>query len=449
MVQPAPSPPTVPADTLVAAAAALQEGRTTAVALVEHALARAEARRDVNAIAHLDAAGALALAADRDRQLAAGELVGPLHGLPITVKDLYVVDGLPLAAGTRASLPDLGGQGTAVTRLRDAGAIVVGTTNLHEVAYGITGENPWTGDVGNPHDPSRQSGGSSSGSAAAVSAGIGLASLGTDTGGSIRVPASHCGVVGFKPTGGRVPLDGALPLSLTCDHAGPLARSVADAALFTAVIAGDRPAPVVPRVPARFGVPLSLLRDHLGRSVRHAFEGWIDMARRAGVEVVDLELPAIGSALDVFRAIQGPEAARVHAAALDRGGAGFSPVVRSQLDAGRQVSAVDEAAARETRAGMIEAWDAAVGRVDALVLPSVPVPAPARGSEHVVLESGRALLRPSFLHLTVPFSLTGLPVLALPFAKVDGLPLGVQLVGQRGRDDDLFAVGAWLESGQA
>jgi len=436
----------VPAETLVDAAAALRAGRTTAVALVEQALARADARRDLNAMAHLDAAGALATAAERDRQLAAEGPMGPLHGLPVTVKDLFVVDGMPLAAGTHSPLPDLGPQGTAVTRLREAGAIVVGTTNLHEVAYGITGENAWTGDVANPHDPQRQTGGSSSGSAAAVSAGIGLASLGTDTGGSIRVPASHCGVVGFKPTNGRVPLDGALPLSITFDHAGPLTRSVADAALLASVLAGDAIAPLEPRRPSRFGVPLSMLRDHLGRSVRHGFEGWIDMARRAGIDVVDLELPAVASALDVFRAIQMPEAFRVHQAALALGPEGFTAPVRAQLEAGAQVTDADEAAARTTRAGLIEAFDATVGRVDALVLPAVPVPAPERGSEHVVLESGRAPLRPSFLHLTVPFSLTGLPVLTVPFAKVDGLPVGLQLVGRRGSDDDLLAVGAWLEA---
>ena len=209
-------------DTLGAAAAALRAGTTTSRELVERALARADARAELNVVAHLDRDGALELARTRDSQLAAGDVVGPLHGLPITVKDLFVVDGFPLRAGTRAPLPDLGGQGTAVTRLRDAGAIVVATVNLHEVAYGITGENQWTGHVANPVDPLRQAGGSSSGSAAAVAAGIGLASLGTDTGGSIRVPASHCGVVGFKPTTGRVPLDGALPLSLTCDHAAPL-----------------------------------------------------------------------------------------------------------------------------------------------------------------------------------------------------------------------------------
>ena len=435
-------------DTLGAAAAALRAGTTTSRELVERALARADARAELNVVAHLDRDGALELARTRDSQLAAGDVVGPLHGLPITVKDLFVVDGFPLRAGTRAPLPDLGGQGTAVTRIRDAGAIVVATVNLHEVAYGITGENQWTGHVANPVDPLRQAGGSSSGSAAAVAAGIGLASLGTDTGGSIRVPASHCGVVGFKPTTGRVPLDGALPLSLTCDHAGPLVRSVDDAALFTAVLSGAAPAPLLPRMPARFAVPLGYLRGRLSRPVRHAFEGWLDVARRSGVDVVDLDLPGIEDALDIFRAIQAPEAARVHASALATHPDGFSPTVRAQLEAGIEAEATAEAAARAARAELADALDAAVGRVDALVLPATPVPAPLQGSEEVELESGSAPLRPSLLALTTPFSLTGLPVLCLPFARIDGLPVGVQVVGRRGSDDHVLAVGAWLASGR-
>ncbi|MCB1005015.1 MAG: amidase [Acidimicrobiales bacterium] len=436
------------ADTLGAAAAALRAGTTTAAELVEASIARAEDRADLNAVAHLDADGARALAAERDAQLAAGEVVGPLHGLPITVKDLFVVDGFPLGAGTRAPLPDLGPQGTAVGRLRAAGAIVLATTNLHEVAYGITGENPRTGDVANPIDTGRQSGGSSSGSAAAVAAGIGLASLGTDTGGSLRVPASHCGIVGFKPTVGRVPLDGALPLSPTCDHAGPLVRSVDDAALLTSVLAGSSPAPLLPRMPSRFAVPLAFLRGRLSRPVRHAFEGWLDVARRSGVDVVDLDLPGIDRALDVFRAIQGPEAARVHAEALRVAPDGFTPTVRSQLGDGERVTSGAEQEAHAARAELADALDAAAGRVDALVLPAAPVPAPPRGSTEVELESGPLALRPALLALTVPFSLTGLPVLCVPFARVDGLPVGVQVVGRRGSDRHVLAVGAWLASGR-
>ena len=427
--------------------AALRAVTTTSVELVERSLTRAAARAELNAIAHLDADGARALAEERDRQLASGEIVGPLHGLPVTVKDLFVVDGFTMRAGTRAPLPDLGPQGTAVTRLRDAGAIVLGTVNLHEVAYGITGENPWTGDVTNPVDPDRQAGGSSSGSAAAVAAGIGLASLGTDTGGSLRVPASHCGVVGFKPTTGRVPLEGTLPLSATCDHAGPLVRSVDDAALMTAVLTGRSPAPLLPRMPSRFAVPLTFLQGRLSPVCVPAFEGGsTSPGARASTWSIS-RLPGVDRALDVFRD-QGPRRCGRTPPPLCQSPAGFSPVVRAQLEAGANITVAAESEAREARATLADTLDAAIGRVDALVLPATPVPAPRRGSEDVELESGTAPLRASLLALTVPFSLTGLPVLCVPFARVDGLPVGVQIVGPRRSDDQVLAVGAWLSSGR-
>ena len=184
--------------TIIGAREDLRSGRLTAEALVLQALAAASNHATLNAIAQLGEEQALATARHQDRELAAGRHCGPLHGIPVTVKDLFHTDGFSTHAGTRAPLPVLGQSG-AVARLKAAGAIVIAKTNMHEVALGLTGENEWTGDVRNPHDPERQSGGSSSGSAVAVATGIGLASLGSDTGGSIRVPAANCGVVGFKP----------------------------------------------------------------------------------------------------------------------------------------------------------------------------------------------------------------------------------------------------------
>jgi aspartyl-tRNA(Asn)/glutamyl-tRNA(Gln) amidotransferase subunit A len=432
--------------TVTDAAAAIRSGDLTARQLVEESLTAAEASVQLNALAHLDGEGATAAAAERDAEAATGAFRGPLHGIPVTVKDLFVVDGMPTRCGAGPTFPAPDGpEGTAVTRLRDAGAIILGKANLHEVAYGITGENPWTDDVRNPHDPARQAGGSSSGSGAAVAAGIGLASLGTDTGGSIRVPASHCGIVGFKPTTGRVPLDGALPLSTTCDHAGPLVRSVADAALVTAVLAGDEPAPIRAQAPPRVGVPLEHLAGALSRPVRHAFEGWLDLLRREGVEVVDIDLPGSEETMTVFRAIQLPEAARTHAETLRDHPDSFSPITREYLERGAAVTADQEDEGRRRRAEMAEAFDQAVGRVDALVLPASPVAPPLRGSETVDVESGPSPLRPTLLHLTAPFSLTGLPALVVPFATLDGLPVGLQVVGPRGADEQVLAIGAWLE----
>jgi len=213
--------------TIQEAAAALDAGHVTAEVLVLQALDAISQHRSLNAIAELGSEQALKTARERDKERAAGLQRGPLHGIPITVKDLFEVQGFSTRAGTRAQLEALG-PSTAVTRLQEAGAIVIAKANMHEIALGLTGENEWTGDVENPHDAGRQSGGSSSGSAVSVAVGAGLASFGTDTGGSIRVPAALCGITGFKPTHGLVPLDGTLALSPTCDHAGPLARNVAD-----------------------------------------------------------------------------------------------------------------------------------------------------------------------------------------------------------------------------
>ena len=178
-----------------------------------------------------------------------------LAGVFVSVKDLFAVPGAPLAAGTRAALPDVGAESTVVRRLVEAGAIVFAKTQMHEIALGATGENTWTGDVCNPYDPTRQAGGSSSGAAVAVACGIGAAGIGSDTGGSVRIPAAFCGIVGFKPTFGAIPLGGALPLSWTCDHAGPLARTVADATLLYEVLSARSAAHgTVARRP-RFAVP--------------------------------------------------------------------------------------------------------------------------------------------------------------------------------------------------
>ncbi|MGE0803834.1 MAG: amidase, partial [Lautropia sp.] len=204
-----------------------------------------------------------------------GGAAAPLLGVFVSVKDLFQLRGAPIAAGTRARLPPLAEQSAVAERLEAAGAIVFAKANMHEIALGATGENGWTGDVCNPYDPARQAGGSSSGSAVAVACGIGAASIGSDTGGSVRIPAAFCGVVGFKPTFGAIPLDGALPLSWTCDHAGPITRCVDDAALLFDVLAGrgtgygGGPADAVGgnRRP-RLGVPRRWLEGRLAPAVR-------------------------------------------------------------------------------------------------------------------------------------------------------------------------------------
>ncbi len=417
---------------------------TTALALVQQSLGAVGRHTGLNAIAHLAADDALRTAAAAD----AAAPAGPLHGLPVTVKDLYNIDGMPTRGGTRAALPDLGGEAIAVTRLKRAGAIVIAKTNLHEIASGISGENAWTGDVCNPIDPARQAGGSSGGSAVAVATGMGLASLGSDTAGSARVPAAFCGVVGFKPTFGLIPLDGALPLCWSCDHAGPLARSVADIHLLTEILA-DRALPLRPSgqwQPERLGVPRRFLDGWLGAGTRAAFERLLSRLRERGVVLVDVDAPSMSDALAIYAPLRSAESAYVHRAALEREPEHFLPQTLDRLRDGQKVGAQAYFECQRRRAHMRVEIAAALAGVDALVLPTAPLPAPVRGCATMDLERGPTEHRAAFLRLTLPFSFTGFPALSVPFDRAEGLPLGVQIVGREHDDARVLEIGACIEA---
>lgn len=358
-----------------------------------------------------------------------------------------------------------------MSRLRAAGAVVIAKTNMHEIALGITGENPWTGDVRNPLDQLRMSGGSSSGSAAAVRSGIGVASLGTDTAGSIRLPASFCGVVGFRPTHGRAPLEGALPLSPSLDTAGPLALRVADVRRVASVLLGVPLGVVLDRLP-RFGVVPGFLEGRLSAGVREAYEALVrglgarevafarmEDASRLQVEVGWPESALVHEeALSSVASLPGVSASGSRAAALlevapvasnsalARGVPGsFSPVVLEALLRGRAIEPDVRRRASEQRRELTAALDEALRDVDALILPAAPVVAPLRGTTYVELESGQEPLRPALLALLVPFSMAGLPVVSVPFCEIDGLPVNVQIVARRGEDALCLALALWFE----
>lgn len=436
--------------TVASLRAALDDGQAAVVEVVEWTLERAVAVQErTNAFAHIDAAGAR-------RSAEALELVavperGPLHGVPLTVKDLFSVAGLPTRAGTRAALPPLGAESVLVARLRAAGAVIVGKTNMHEVALGLTGENPWTGPVRNPHDPDRMAGGSSSGSAAAVAAGVGLGSLGTDTAGSLRLPASFCGVVAFKPTHGVLPLQGALPLSANLDHAGPLARTVGDArALFT-VLAGAPPPgadTVDPRRrPPTLGVPSSFLEGRLAPGAADVFTALLATLREAGARIVDIEVSGLDAAPRIQTPVGWPQAYRVHRAALEAEPDSFSPPVRAALELGRRITAAEHLQALEDRAQLAAGLAECFRRdhLDALMVPAAPFEAPKLGTSEVTLPAGRMPFRDAVLPLLAPFSLTGLPTVSLPMGRIGGLPVNVQLVGPRGADDTTLDIAEWVE----
>ncbi len=437
--------------TLLEAANNIQTGETTSLELVNHVLAINETRADLNVFAFLAADQARATSEVLDQETKTGVSRGRLHGVPITVKDLFNVAAMPTKAGTNAVLPlefqDVQSDASAVARLRNAGAVILGKTNLHEIALGVTGENPITQDVKNALDPSLQAGGSSSGSAVSVAARIGFASLGSDTGGSIRIPASFNGVVGFKPSFGVVPLTGALHLSMTCDHAGPITQNVSDAHAVLEVLAARDFVLIPLELPKNlsFGVPRVWLEGRLGLPVGRDFEAFLEQLQSAGATVIDLNPDHLELASSSYTPIVRAEAAFVHREALKAGGHGFSEGVLPSLQAGSSITAIEYLEARALRRQVRVGLETALNACDALILPAAPLPAPQRGTTHVTLESGTVTHRNAFLELTAPFSLVGLPTLSMPFTKIGGLPVGLQIVGARGSDAHVLEIGLMLE----
>jgi aspartyl-tRNA(Asn)/glutamyl-tRNA(Gln) amidotransferase subunit A len=421
----------------------------TAVEQVEASLAAiAEHGARTNAFILVDADGARAAAQAVDEERRRGVDRGPLHGMPISIKDLIDIAGQPTTAASNVRAGHVATKdATVVRRLREAGAVLIGKTNLHEFALGTTSEESAFGAVHNPLDPSRSAGGSSGGSAAAVALGMGVASLGSDTGGSIRIPAAACGVVGLKPTLGEVPTDGVVPLCVTFDHVGPLTRSVADAANMWAALVGRAPTRI--DVPPANTLTLGALGDYftalLDAEVRVAFEDAIRCLRAAGMSIESRAVSCSDAIIDAYINISLPEAAHWHAPTLDARAGDYQPPVRERLERGRRISAVQYLAARETRETLRRAVDAAIEGVNALVLPTLPIVAPVHGASDVTLDNGGSLpVRAAMLRLTQLFNITGHPAISLP-VPVKGLPVGLQLVGHRGKTEELLAVASACE----
>lgn len=433
--------------TVAALATAIAQGRDSCVAALARSRESAERHAVLNTLAWVDWPAAEAAAARIDAEIAAGRLAGPLAGVPVSIKDLFQVDGMPTRAGTRARLPAFGSrESSLVSRLREAGALVFAKTNMHEIALGATGENEWTGDVLNPYDHARRSGGSSSGGGAGVAVGIGAATVGSDTGGSVRIPASFCGITGFKPSFGAIPLDNALHLAFSFDHAGPLAPTVEDCAiLYEVMSARSATAPAPNRAP-RLGVPRDWLDGRLSADVREAFERTLASLRDDGVEIVDLPLPSLGQAWNCYTPIVRAEAAWVHRESIAAGGEGFSEAVLAPMRVGGALMALDYIEAQRQRERIRAELDAGLAGVDALVAPTSAVVPPLRGQMDVEIESGRSTVREAVLGQTAPFSTFGLPALSVPWVRIDGLPVGLQVVGERSADAELLAIGRWIEA---
>jgi aspartyl-tRNA(Asn)/glutamyl-tRNA(Gln) amidotransferase subunit A len=428
-----------------------RSGRLSSTQLTEECLRRiAEDASRLNAFTLVMAEEARAQAQEADRERAAGTDRGPLHGVPVSIKDLVDIAGTPTSAASRVREGHVARQDAPVVScLRRAGAVFVGKTNLHEFAFGTTTGESAFGPALNPFDVTRSPGGSSGGSAISVAAGMALASIGTDTGGSIRIPAAACGVVGLKPSLGEVSTEGVVPLSSSLDHVGPLARSVGDAWLVHLAIGGAAAGPVAakPSSLLRLAVPRMYFCDVLDDDVRARFEEALEHFRASGAAVHDTRLGRTADIVPVYTIIASAEAAAYHAATLDEVPERYSIPVRMRLEAGRYLLAEDYVRAVKGRLALRKEVDRALSDYDALLVPTLPIPPPEHGQPTVVVGSSIEPVRALMLRQTQLFNLSGHPAISIPCGKTSmGLPCAVQLVGRRNDTRSLVQAALACES---
>jgi aspartyl-tRNA(Asn)/glutamyl-tRNA(Gln) amidotransferase subunit A len=411
----------------------------------------------LNAFITVASESALAEARAAERELLRGRRRGALHGIPIALKDNIYTQHLRTTMGSlilRDFVPSE--DATVVRKLRHAGAIVLGKTNLHEFAYGVTSENPHYGPVRNPWKADRISGGSSGGSAVAVAAGLCATAIGSDTGGSIRIPSGLCGVVGFKPTFGRVSVHGVFPLAASFDHMGPIARSAVDAALILECIAGRDPLDPtsLARSEKSFRSTLKRKRVRLGRPKEHFWVNMDSEVRRitetaigdfvkAGAELKEISLPTVVAGIEAANLIAAVEATQLHRREgyFPARASEYGADVRGRLEQGGHVRAIDYLSAQEAMRRARDESEAVLGSVDAIVIPTSPIGAPPMGSEPVRVGDVEMPLRTALVDRNRFGNFTGLPAISMPCGITqNGLPVAVQFIGRRFADAHLLAI---------
>ena len=409
---------------------------------------------------------ALERASWAEREILAGRYRGPLHGVPVALKDIIYTRGIRTTMGSAlysGHVPDH--SATVARKLEEAGYVLIGKTNTHEFAYGPTGDRSHFGPTRNPHDARSITGGSSGGSGAAVAANLCYGALGSDTGGSIRIPAALCGTVGMKPTFGRVSKSGVFPLSWSLDHVGPITRTVEDNALMLNVLAGhdpedlysvDRPAEDFARDLRRglrgagIGLPTSFYFDHVDGEVKARVREAVEVFRSLGAKMREVEIPNLVDTLHAQRLILGAEAYAVHEERLESEAETFGEEVSERLMDGERPKAYRYAKARRRGVLATDEFDHALQGVDVLLTPTLPIVATEIGQREVNIGDYEESVRSALTRYTGPTDLTGHPSLSIPCGtSASWLPVGLQLIGRHFDEATLYRFGHAYEEAMA
>lgn len=451
--------------TLAQASAAVMAKELSPVELVNAALERVAAREpEVNAFVSVWEESARQQALKAERDIAQGIHHGPLHGIPVALKDLFDVASKPTSASSRVRAGHRATQNSAVTdALLRGGAILIGKTHTHEFAFGLT-----TPQTRNPLDPQRTPGGSSGGSAAAVAYGGAWAAMGTDTGGSIRVPAALCGLVGFKPSYGLVSRHGVVPLAWSLDHVGPIARTVEDVSLMFQAIAGfDARDPASRATPVsllshpllananvdglRVGIPKNYYSDRVAEPVANAVRQAAVYLRQRGATLVEVDIPLADYLIPTQWGLMVAESASVHARNIRRDATLYGEDVRTLLETGQLLPATDYLKAQRARQFITAHWQTLFAQIDIVLAPTVPQTAALVTEENFVWPDGsHESVAEAYVRFCAPANVTGLPALTVPYGKdPQGMPVGVQILGKGLDDATVLRVGRVIEEGQS
>lgn len=439
--------------------ALIQQGDISSQQLVESCLSQTEQYDpQLNVFTHLDSDHALQQASELDALYKQGQWLGPLHGIPVAVKDNYLVSGMSATACSATRNKQIGTRdATAVAQLRAAGALILGKTNMHEWAYGATNEISREGSVKNPWDQQRISGGSSGGSAAALAAGLVPAAMGSDTGGSIRIPAAACGVCGLKPSFGQVSVSGVLPLSWSLDVAGPMARSAADLALLFDAVKQAKSNDTNSSASTNShhfpnglsGLQVATLsgeRLEYSDEVGHSFKQALDVLSDQGATVHGIELDNMSEGFAAWDTILHVEASTYHSTALQKNADLFSDNVRNHLEAGRYIPGTHYLKAQQYRRLFNRRIMQIMAQHHVIAIPTLPITAPLSGSETVSFAGVEITPQDSMTYLAWLANFTGLPALSIPCGKgQNGMPVGLSLIGPAGSDEMLLRLGVAVQ----